>query len=63
MGVGVMNTFIGRDWKLSVDESWPRMVETWRPILEHAKAAGVKIGIENCPCCSPATSGPAGKIS
>jgi len=61
MGVGVMNTFIGRDWKLSVDESWPRMVETWRPILEHAKAAGVKIGIENCPMLFTRDEWPGGK--
>jgi sugar phosphate isomerase/epimerase len=61
MGVGVMNTFIGRDWKLSVDENWPRMVETWRPILEHARTAGVKIGIENCPMLFTRDEWPGGK--
>jgi sugar phosphate isomerase/epimerase len=61
MGVGVVNTFIGRDWKLSVDENWPKMVEVWTPILEHAKVAGVKIGIENCPMLFSRDEWPGGK--
>jgi len=61
MGIPVMNTFIGRDWKLSVEENWPRMVETWRPILEHARSAGVKIGIENCPMLFTRDEWPGGK--
>ena len=61
MGIGVVNTFIGRDWKLSVDENWPKMVETWTPILEHAKLAGVKIGIENCPMLFSQDEWPGGK--
>jgi len=61
LGIGVMNTFIGRDWKLSVDENWPRMVETWTPILEHARLAGVKIGIENCPMLFTKDEWPGGK--
>ena len=61
MGIGVINTFIGRDWKLSVDENWPKMVETWTPILEHAKTAGVKVGIENCPMLFSKDEWPGGK--
>lgn len=61
MGIGVVNTFIGRDWKLSVDENWPKMVETWTPILEHAKTAGVKVGIENCPMLFSKDEWPGGK--
>ena len=61
MGIGVVNTFIGRDWQLSVDENWPKMVETWTPILEHARLAGVKIGIENCPMLFSQDEWPGGK--
>ena len=49
LGVGVVNTFIGRDFTKGVDENWPRFLETWRPIIKFAEDNGVKIGIENCP--------------
>lgn len=61
MGIGVLNTFMGRDWKLSVDENWPKMVETWTPILEHARTARVKVGIENCPMLFSRDEWPGGK--
>jgi sugar phosphate isomerase/epimerase len=61
LGVGVVNTFIGRNWKLSVEENWPKMVETWTPILDHAKQAGIKIGIENCPMLFSQDEWPGGK--
>jgi len=61
LGVGVGNTFIGRNWKLSVEENWPKMVETWTPILDHAKQAGIKIGIENCPMLFSQDEWPGGK--
>ena len=37
LGVGKMNTFIGRDWTKNLDDNWPRFLETWRPILQHAE--------------------------
>ena len=61
MGIGVVNTFIGRDWKLSVDANWPKMVATWTPILDHARQAGIKIGIENCPMLFSKDEWPGGK--
>ena len=61
LGIGVMNTFIGRDWKKSVDENWPRFLETWRPIIDHAEKRGVKIGIENCPMLFGPDEWPGGK--
>ena len=30
LGLDTVNTFIGRDWNLSVDENWPRFLETWK---------------------------------
>src|SRR5208282_2378557 len=49
LGVGLINTFIGRDRFLSVDANWPRFLEVWRPMIAYAEGKGVKVGIENCP--------------
>jgi len=61
LGVGVANTFIGRNWKQSVDENWPRFLEVWRPLVKFAEDQGVKIGIENCPMLFTADEWPGGK--
>ena len=61
LGVNRMNTFVGRDWKLSVDENWPRFLETWKPIVQLAEEQGVKIGIENCPMSFSNDEWPGGK--
>ena len=31
LGIGRMNTFIGRDWTRSLDDNWPRFREVWTP--------------------------------
>jgi sugar phosphate isomerase/epimerase len=49
MGVKVVNTFIGGDRTLTVDQNWSRAVETFTPIVDHAKTAGVTLAFENCP--------------
>ena len=49
IGITQVNTFIGRDWKLSVDDNWPRFLEVWKPLIKLAEDSGVRIGIENCP--------------
>lgn len=61
LGLNRMNTFIGRDWTKSVDDNWPRFLETWKPIIQHAEDAGVKVGIENCPMLFTADEWPGGK--
>ena len=61
LGLGVMNTFVGRDHTQSVDANWPRMLEIWRPIIAHAEAEGVKVGIENCPMSFTKDEWPGGK--
>lgn len=61
LGIGVMNTFVGRDWTKSIDENWPRFLETWRPIIKYAEDAGVKVGIENCPMSFTRDEWPGGK--
>lgn len=61
LGIGVMNTFVGRDPAKSVDDNWPRFLETWKPIVAHAEGKGVKIGIENCPMLFTKDEWPGGK--
>lgn len=61
LGVHRMTTFIGRDWTRSIDENWPRFLETWKPIIRHAEDQGVKVGIENCPMSFTADEWPGGK--
>ena len=61
LGVGLVNSFVGRDPALSVDANWPRFLEVWRPIVAHAESKGVRIGIENCPMLFGADEWPGGK--
>jgi sugar phosphate isomerase/epimerase len=61
LGVRQMNTFIGRDWTKSVDDNWPRFLDTWKPIVTFAEQQGVKIGIENCPMLFSRDEWPGGK--
>lgn len=61
LGVTRMNTFIGRDWTRSVDDNWPRFLETWKPLIRHAEDLGIRVGIENCPMLFSADEWPGGK--
>jgi sugar phosphate isomerase/epimerase len=61
LGVGVVNTFVGRDKSLSVNDNWPRFLRTWKPLIACAEDNGVKIGIENCPMSFTRDEWPGGK--
>lgn len=61
LGVNVMNSFIGRDWKKSVDDNWPRFMEVWPNIIKFAEDQGVKVAIENCPMYFSNDEWPSGK--
>lgn len=61
LGVRQMNTFIGRDWTKTVEDNWPRFLDTWRPIVKFAEDHGVRIGIENCPMLFSKDEWPGGK--
>ena len=61
LGIHRVTTFIGRDWKQSVDDNWPRFLDTWGPLLDHAASLNVSIGIENCPMLFTADEWPGGK--
>ena len=61
LGVGVVNTFVGRDWTKSLADNWPRFLTTWRPLIQFAEDHGVKVGIENCPMLFTGDEWPGGK--
>jgi sugar phosphate isomerase/epimerase len=61
LGIGQMNTFIGRDWTKTVDDNWPRFLATWKPLVQFAQDQGVRIGIENCPMLFSPDEWPGGK--
>jgi len=61
LDIGVVNTFIGRDWGKSVDDNWPRFKQVWKPLVKYAEDHGVKIAIENCPMLFSADEWPSGK--
>lgn len=61
LGISRVNSFVGRDWTRSVDDNWPRFLETWKPLIQLAEDRGVRIGIENCPMLFTADEWPGGK--
>ena len=61
LNVGVVNTFIGRDWTKSIDDNWPRFKQVWPDLIRYAEDNGVRIAIENCPMFFSKDEWPAGK--
>ncbi|NCB09818.1 MAG: sugar phosphate isomerase/epimerase, partial [Bacteroidia bacterium] len=61
LGVPVVNTFIGRDPKKSVEENLEKFAEIWPVIIKVAEENNVKIGIENCPMLFTRDEWPGGK--
>ena len=61
LGVGVVTSFVGRDWTKSVDDNWPRFLEVWRPLIQFAADNGIRIAIENCPMSFTKDEWPGGK--
>lgn len=61
LGLGRMNTFVGRDWTKSIDDNWPRFCATWKPLVKLAEDHGIRIGIENCPMLFSKDEWPGGK--
>jgi sugar phosphate isomerase/epimerase len=61
LGVSRVNSFVGRDWTKSVDDNWPRFLETWKPLIALAEEKGVRVGIENCPMLFTMDEWPGGK--
>ncbi len=49
MGLTLVNTFVGGDRTLTVDQNWARATEIFAPIVAHARDHGVRLAFENCP--------------
>lgn len=49
LGIGQVNTFIGRDKTKSIDENFKLFAEVWPSLIEYAENRQVRVGIENCP--------------
>ena len=49
LGVGLVNTFIGRDRTKTVEENLETVQKVWLEILQYAADRQIRIGIENCP--------------
>lgn len=49
MGIGIVNTFVGGDRTLNLDENWTRATRIFEPIVDHARETGVRLCFENCP--------------
>jgi sugar phosphate isomerase/epimerase len=61
LGVGVVNTFIGRDPAGSLEANLMHVRGLWPEIVRHAAAVGVRLGIENCPMLFTKDEWPGGK--
>jgi sugar phosphate isomerase/epimerase len=61
LGVPVMNTFIGRNQALNMQDNLELFKKLWKPIIETAEQEDIKIGIENCPMFFTNDEWPGGK--
>ncbi|HWE92397.1 MAG TPA: sugar phosphate isomerase/epimerase family protein [Tepidisphaeraceae bacterium] len=61
LGLKTVNSFIGRDQALSVDDNWPRFLKVWRPLIAFAEDHDVRVAIENCPMSFTKDEWPGGK--
>jgi sugar phosphate isomerase/epimerase len=61
LGLDTVNTFVGRDPRRSVEESWPLFREVWPSLIRYAAERDINIGIENCPMLFSDDEWPGGK--
>lgn len=61
LGLETVTSFVGKNWKLSVEENWPYFLKVWKPLIKFAEDHGVRIGIENCPMFFTNDEWPGGK--
>jgi len=61
LGVPVVNTFIGRDPGLNMEENLEQFKAYWPAIIHYADSLNVKVAIENCPMLFTYDEWPGGK--
>jgi sugar phosphate isomerase/epimerase len=59
--VPIVGTFVGKDWRKTVEENLERFAQVWPPIVHYAKERQIRIAIENCPMLFSYDEWPAGK--
>ncbi|MEN1680061.1 MAG: sugar phosphate isomerase/epimerase family protein [Planctomycetota bacterium] len=55
LGLANVNSFVGANQNLPLEENFKLFEQVWPPLVRHAEERGVKIGIENCPMVYPQT--------
>lgn len=61
LGIGNVNTFVGRDFTKNIDYNISKFKEVWPEIIDLADSQNIKIGIENCPMFFSDDEWPGGK--
>lgn len=61
LGIGVVNTFIGRDPSKNIADNLKLFAEKWPSIIKIAEEHNIRIGIENCPMLFTNDEWPGGK--
>ncbi len=61
LGINKVTAFVGRDFTKSLEDNWPRFLQTWKPLIQYAEDRGVWVGIENCPMLFSSDEWPSGK--
>ena len=61
LGIGTVNTFIGREPLQSLEQSWVEFGKVWPELIKYAEGRGIKIAIENCPMFFSMDEWPGGK--
>ncbi|WP_375584614.1 sugar phosphate isomerase/epimerase family protein [Cyclobacterium xiamenense] len=61
LGIPVVNTFIGRNPSLTIEDNLALFAERFPAVVRHATKKGIRIGIENCPMFFTNDEWPGGK--
>ncbi|PTY01708.1 AP endonuclease [Verrucomicrobia bacterium LW23] len=61
LGVGRVNTFVGRNPALGLEENFELFTKVWPDLVKYAEDHSVRIGIENCPMYFTRDEWPGGK--
>jgi len=49
LGLSNVNSFIGANQNLSLEDNFQKFTEVWPDFIRHAESKNIRIGIENCP--------------
>ncbi len=55
LGLSTVNSFVGANHTLSLEDNFRRFEQVWPDFVRHAEERNIRIGIENCPMLFPDT--------